>query len=66
MSPITLRFAEARDGVGGLGPQLGIFGGTTGLAAYEPERASGDCPGGEHHLPFHASTIAAAFPPLDE
>ena len=51
--------AEAGDGVGGLGPELRFSRGSAGLTAYEPQRASGDSPDGEHHLPFHASTLAA-------
>ena len=49
---------EARDRVGGLGPQLGISLGSAGLTAYVPERAAGNSPDGEHHLPFHASNLS--------
>jgi hypothetical protein len=53
--------AEAGDGVGGLGPEFRFSCGSAGLTAYEPQRASSDSPDGEHHLPFHASTLAAAI-----
>jgi hypothetical protein len=52
-------FAEAGDGVGGLGPELGLVCDSAGSTAYEPQGASGNGPDGEHHLPLHASTLAA-------
>jgi hypothetical protein len=60
LNPDLSGFAEAGDGIGGLGPQLRLSRSAAGLAACKPERTSCDSPDSEDHLPFHASTLAAS------